>query len=172
MKGKIQQLFWLGGVLLFGFAAYSVISQSATTSPGTLEAKLQANADGTVSVLFRGVPGQAYQIGFTDGDPQDANAWQVVAQDVMAGNDWTTWVDTNATAMTGQWFYQVVPQLAATSAQASLSAVTAVTLTNTGSLLPSGWWPARPTSSRCYRWRATSGCGCRKQRTEDDWWGR
>jgi hypothetical protein len=129
MKNKIQRLVWLGGILTFGLIGY-LFAQTTTPGTGTLEARLRANANGTVSVFFRGVPGESYQIRFTVGNPGDTSAWGVVVTNIVAGNGWTEWVDTHAPAV-GQWFYQVVPQIATASAKSLASPGLTVVLTNT-----------------------------------------
>ena len=130
MKNKVQRLIWVSSIFTFGLIGY-LFSQTSTGNPGkgTLEARLQANSDGTVTVFFRGTPNESYQIRVASGSPENSNAWAVAASNIVAGKDWTAWVDTNVPAV-GTWFYQVVPQVANSLAPPAPSRALTIVLPN------------------------------------------
>ena len=103
MKQKIKSMMWpvvvlaAMGLLLGG---YLLVAGNAVGIP----TQLQPHADGTVSVLFQGTPGSAYQI---QAARTIAGGWNVAASNVVARAGWTEWVETNVQA-SNQRFYQVV----------------------------------------------------------------
>jgi hypothetical protein len=86
------------------------VGQVAGSMAGTtLDARLRGNADGSVTVQFRGVIGVGYRIEYIDGLPSEASSWAVAAENVVALPDWTEWTDATAGAAL-QRFYRVVPR--------------------------------------------------------------
>ncbi|MGD1019824.1 MAG: hypothetical protein ABSA12_10975 [Verrucomicrobiia bacterium] len=81
---------------------------SQTNASPALDARLQVNPDGSVSVIFKGVPGQLYRIEASD-TPNDQTSWNIVAQDIEAGAGVTVWTDTTVAGV-AQRYYQVIPQ--------------------------------------------------------------
>lgn len=75
----------------------------------TLEALLRGNADGTVSVLFRGVAGVSYRIEYTEAPPTEQTVWRAGIENLMANAGWTEWTDPSS-GTAPQRLYRVVPQ--------------------------------------------------------------
>lgn len=97
---------YLGVFLLSSLLAGAAWGQAAAGST-TIDARLRGNADGTVTVQFRGVAGVAYRI--ESSDTPDASQWDIAAKDMVAADGWTEWTDA-AAAPLAQRLYRVVPQ--------------------------------------------------------------
>jgi hypothetical protein len=100
---------YLGVFLLSSLLACAAWGQAAAGS-NTIDARLRGNADGTVTVQFRGVPGVTYRI--ESSDTPDASQWYVAAKDLVAAEGWTEWTDAAASSL-AQRLYRVVPQVSA-----------------------------------------------------------
>jgi len=100
---------YLGVFLLSSLLACAAWGQAAAGS-NTIDARRRGNADGTVTVQFRGVPGVTYRI--ESSDTPDASQWDVAAKDLVAAEGWTEWTDA-AAAPLAQRLYRVVPQASA-----------------------------------------------------------
>src|SRR5205807_2481005 len=72
------------------------VAAQTVPSLNSLPTRLVANPDGSATVSFKGTPGAAYQIYYSDSPAASPEKmqWSIAADDLVAAtNTWTEWID-------------------------------------------------------------------------------